>query len=42
MIDFMFVKDIKETKMAEWISQGLEELRVKHDLMGVRELVHDV
>ena len=42
LISFVFTYDIKEYKMAEWISQGLEELRVKHDLVEVREIVSDV
>ena len=32
LITFIFTYDIKETKMAEWISMGLDELRVKHEL----------
>ena len=39
---FVFSFDIKEYKMAEWISQGLDELRVKHDLIEVREIVSNV
>ena len=42
LISFVFTFDIKESKMAEWISQGLDELRVKHELVEVREIVSDV
>lgn len=42
LISFVFTFDIKEFRMAEWISQGLDELRVKHELIEVREIVSNV
>jgi len=42
LIKFIFIKDIKETNMADWISKGLDELRVKHELLEVKEVVSNV
>ena len=39
---FIFVKDIKELDMANWISKGLDELKIKYDILEVKEVVNDV
>jgi len=41
-LTFMFTEDIKETNMAKWLESGLKELRVKYDLIEVREIVGNV
>ena len=41
-ITFMFTTNIKELAMADWISSGFQELRVKFDLIEVKEVINDV
>tara|TARA_R100000458_G_C8278325_1_gene254338 strand:+ start:2755 stop:3087 length:333 start_codon:yes stop_codon:yes gene_type:complete len=41
-LSFIFTRDIKEYDMAEWISKGLDELRVKYELLEIREVISDV
>ena len=41
-VTFIFVMDIKETNMADWISKGLDELRIKYELLEVKEVVGNV
>tara|TARA_R110001592_G_scaffold161715_7_gene394458 strand:+ start:1112 stop:1444 length:333 start_codon:yes stop_codon:yes gene_type:complete len=41
-LTFMFAEDIKELEMSKWISMGLAQLRVKFDLIEVREIVGNV
>jgi hypothetical protein len=42
LVRFIFVTDIKEANMADWISKGLDELRIKYELLEVKEVVNDV
>jgi len=42
LVKFIFVKDIKELDMANWISKGLDELKIKYDILEVKEVVNDV
>lgn len=41
-LSFIFVKDIKELEMAKWISSGLEQCKIKYDLIEVREVISNV